>query len=55
MEPNVVQDLSVPAQLGCGVGSAPLTPSLEAFPSTTLLLLHLHLLLWGDMCFPPIK
>lgn len=25
MEPNVVQDLSVPAQLGCGVGSAPLT------------------------------
>lgn len=59
MEPNVVLAVSVAALLGScstllghGAGSAPLTPSLEAFPSTALLLVYLHQLLWG---FPPLN
>ena len=57
-EPNAALDVSLGAlqdcytmRLGHDVGSAPLTPSLEAFPSTTLLLVSLHLFLW--VFFPP--
>lgn len=52
-EPNVALNVSVAAledcytmHLGHDAGSAPLTPSLEAFPSTTLLLVSLPVFLW---------